>query len=46
MLHTCRSNRGANFCMQLCKRDVPDMGSEVNMHKFTDACTYSNQSYF
>ena len=35
------TNSSKLFFMQLCKGSGPDMGSQVGMHKGSDACTYS-----
>ena len=32
--------RDAYVCVQLCKRDGADMGSQMDMHSCTNACTF------
>ena len=37
------SYRGTHVCMQLCKGGGAEVGSQVDVHTCTNACTYSSQ---
>ena len=38
-----KPNKGAHVRMQLCKGSRAGVGSQVDMHTCTDACTHPNQ---